>query len=298
MRRAILRHGERGTRAILGSARGWGEVEADGDAREIGRRRRVALHDKRIMTGNDVRGRISESKKQVEAFEHFRNFVHHGEWAALFEIIVEMCGVGGEDDPAATRPDAGALQTRGMSADAVHGQARREFVVATMKHRFFGVDVANHLEDVVEIKGRSKLAMAHGAAGGERHLAILQMEARLGEAIEIAGVVVMEVRDDHVRNAIGIDADKPQRIDRVTNPFAAAANGCFVGEASIKHEGGIAAARDPDEVVEVGGELVRIGGDEIFARVAISKMAVADGEDFKRFDGQASLFAGGISNAA
>lgn len=112
--------------------------------------------------------------------------------------------------------------------------------------------------------------MAHGAAGGERHLAILQMEARIGETIEIAGVVVMEMSDDYIGNAIRIDADKTQRIDGVTNPFAAAANGCFVGEAGVKNERSIAAARHPDEVIEVGGELMGIGRDEIFVRVAIA----------------------------
>ena len=42
--------------------------------------------------------------------------------------------------------------------------------------------------------------------GRVAHLAILQMEARVGKAIEIAGMVVMQVGDDNVADRIGLDA--------------------------------------------------------------------------------------------
>lgn len=90
--------------------------------------------------------------------------------------------------------------------------------------------------------------------------------------------------DDHVRDAIGIDADKAQGIDGMTKPFAATADGGFIGEAGIENECAIGAAGYPDEIVEVGGEFVRVGGDEIFARMAIAEMAVANGEKFEWFD--------------
>lgn len=84
-------------------------------------------------------------KKQVEAVEHFGNIVDDGKRAALFEVVVEVRGVGGEDHPAAARPDAGALQARGMPADAMHRKTGCEFVVAIVEDGFLGIDVANHL---------------------------------------------------------------------------------------------------------------------------------------------------------
>lgn len=158
-----------------------------------------------------------------------------------------------------------------------------------MEDGSLGIDVADHLEDVFEIERRAQLAMAHGAAGGEGHFTVLQMETRGGKAIEIAGMIVVEVGDDHVGDAIGLDADEAQGIDWMANPFTAAANGGFVGEAGVEDEGGVAAARDPDEIVEVGGEFVRIGGNEIFLRMAVAEMAVTNSEKFKWFDRHGSL---------
>jgi hypothetical protein len=291
-----MRH--KGKRAWGRRAKGRGKsadvrigVQANGNAFEAGLGGGIALHDQRIVAGNYVRRGIGQAIEKVEAFEHFRDVVDDGKGAALFEIVVEMRGVGRENDPAAARPDAGALQSGGMTADAVHGEAGRELVIAIVKNSFFFVNVADHLEHVFEIEGRAERAVAHGASGGEGHFAILQMEARGREAVKIAGVVVMEVGDDYVRDAVGIGADEAQRIDWMAQPFATASNGGFIGEAGIEDERGIAAARDPYEIVEIGGELVRIGGDEIFLRMPIAKMAVANGENLEWIDRHARLSA-------
>ncbi len=177
-----------------------------------------------------------------------------------------------------------------MSADSVHGEAGGEFVIAVVECGALGIDVADHLKDVFEIERRTQHAMTHRAAGGERHLAILKMKARQREAVEIAGVIVMEMGDNDVGDAFGIDADEAQGIDGVAKPFAAAAISCFLGEAGVEDERAVRAARDPDEVVEVGGEFVRVGGDEILGRIAIAEMAVPNREHFKWFDRHAGPF--------
>lgn len=273
------------------SATGWRDVETDGDAFEFGTWCRVAAHDERVVAGNDVIGRIGQAKQEIEAFEHFGDIVNNGEWAALFEVVVEVRSVGGEDDVTAARPNAGALQAGGMATDAMDGEAGSEFVVAVVEDGSFRINMADHLENVFEIERRTKFAMAHGAAGGEGHFAILQMKTRDREAVEIAGVVVMKMRDDYVHDAIGIEADEAQGIDWMANPVTAAANGGFVSEAGIEDEGAIAAPCNPDEVIEIRGKLVRVGGDKIFLWVPIAKMAVTNGEKLKWFDGHASLSA-------
>jgi len=265
-------------------------VQANGNAFEAGLGGGIALHHERVMPGDNVRRGIGQAVKELESLKHFRDVVDDGERAALFKIVVEMRGVGSQHHPAAPGPNARALQSGGVAADAMHGEAGRELVIAVVEDGFFFVNVANHLEHVFEVEGRAKRLMGHGATRGERHFPILQVETRGGEAVEIAGVVVMEVGDDHVRNAVGIDADEAQRIDRMAQPFAAAPNGGFVGKAGVEDKSGIAAPRHPDEIIEIGGELVRIGGDEIFVRVPIAKMAVANGEKFEWIDRHARLF--------
>ncbi len=48
------------------------------------------------------------------------------------------------------------------------------------------------------------------------------MELRGGERIEIADVIVMQMRDDHILDRVGIDADQRQRLDRIAQEFALA----------------------------------------------------------------------------
>lgn len=301
MRGIILRHGREGTRAnvrgrdfagLMGRGR---NVEADDDAFEFRLGRGITPHDERVVAGDNVPGRIGQAVKKVEAFEHLRDIVNDRKRAALFEIVVEMRGVGGQDDPSAARPDAGALQAGGMAAEAVHGEAGREFIIAVVEDGSFRIDVTDHLQDVFEVERRAEFAMGHQAAGGEGHFAILKMKAGDGKAVEIAGVVVVEMRDDYFGDAIGIDADEAQGIDGMAKPFALAADGRFIGEAGVEDKGGIGATCDPDEVVEVGGGFVRIGGDEIVLRMAIAEVAIANGKQFEWFDGHASLTLAGVS---
>ena len=65
-------------------------------------------------------------------------------------------------------------------------------------------------------------AVAHAAPGRVAHLAVLQMEPRVGEAIEIAGVVVVQMGDDDVLDRVGLDAETRQRIDRIERELAGA----------------------------------------------------------------------------
>jgi len=64
-------------------------------------------------------------------------------------------------------------------------------------------------------------AVTHAAPGGVAHLAILQMKPRIGKAVEIAGVIVMQMGDDHVLDVVGVDAKACQRIDRIERQLAA-----------------------------------------------------------------------------
>ncbi len=125
--------------------------------------------------------------------------------------------------------------------------------------------------------------MAHAAAGGESHLAILEMKAGARQKVEISGVVVMEMREDHAGDIRGIDIEQAQRFDRAAQPFALASIGGLFAKARVDQERAVAAARDPDEIIEVGGELVRIGEDEILGRMPVAEMRVAYRENFKRF---------------
>ena len=171
-----------------------------------------------------------------------------------------MRGVGRQHHRAARGLDPHHLQAVGMAADAMHGHAGRNLAVAGMEGDALAIDMAHHQRDVLDRERMPHQAVAHAAPRRVAHLAILQMEARIGKAIEIAGVVVMQMGDDDVADRIGLDAKACQRIDRIERQLAGARLGLFGVEAGIDQDVAAAAADQPDEVIEVLRRgVVRIG---------------------------------------
>src|SRR5260370_14885732 len=120
--------------------------------------------------------------------------------------------------------------------------------------------------------------MAHAAAGAIRHLAFLNVVGRVREQVEIAGVVVMHVRDDHVGPLRGADADRRQALGRRRQRRAPAPARALRIEAVIDHIGLSGADDRPDVIVERHRAVVRVAADEIRAREPLVP-AVADREN-------------------
>lgn len=139
-----------------------------------------------------------------------------------------------------------------------------------MKDRAAGVNFPHHLEHIFKIERFPKKVMAHGTPGGIRDLAILQVEARGRKSIEIARVIIMQMREDNVGDFIRIDIEQSKRVHRTAQMFALAPNGRLLRESGVDHEATIAAARHPDEVVEIRPVFVWIGQNETLSRMAIS----------------------------
>ena len=105
--------------------------------------------------------------------------------------------------------------------------------------------------------------VAHVAPGRVVHLRLLQVELRRREAVEIADMVVVQVRQDHVLHRIAVDADQLQRLDRIAQMRAPALLRDLRGEARVDDEGALGPFRDPEEVVHRHRRIVRIAADEM-----------------------------------
>ena len=150
-----------------------------------------------------------------------------------------------------------------------------------MKGHPLAVDVAHHQRHMIRRKRMPQGAVAHAAPGGIAHLAVLQMKPRIGEAVEIAGVIVMQMGDDHVADIVGLDAERRQRVDRIERELAAARLRLRRVEAGIDQDVAPLPADQPDEVIEIGGAgLVRIGQQVVHVRRARRHGRIADGVDF------------------
>ena len=123
-------------------------------------------------------------------------------------------------------------------------------------------------------------AVAHASPGGEAHFTVLQMEPRLGEAIEIARVIVMQMGDDHVANAVGADAEIFERIGGIDHQCAGAlARGDRI-ESGIDQNIAVTATDQPDEIIEVRSLVVNIRCQIVLMRLAAGVGCIADRIDF------------------
>ncbi len=167
-----------------------------------------------------------------------------------------------------------------MPADAVQREARRELRVAVVKAHASLVHFAHHGGHLVHLVGVAEEALSHVATGRVSHLLVLQMEARRGKKAEVADVVVVQMRDDHVLHFLRVDAEELQAaLGRMEHPAAAAsADSCV--EAGVDDKSAGLRAREPDEVVEIARALVRVSADEVLARLAGGEARVPDREDF------------------
>jgi hypothetical protein len=102
-------------------------------------------------------------------------------------------------------------------------------------------------------------AAARVAAGPEGELVVLDPEARVRERAEVAGVVVVQVGQDHVTDGAGVDADARQRLDRVGDDLAAATAGGLGPEARVDDDRRRVGGGDrPDVVVHRHRRVVRV----------------------------------------
>jgi hypothetical protein len=113
----------------------------------------------------------------------------------------------------------------------------------------------------------------------------------------------MQVRDDHVLHRRGIDAGLRQRLGRPMHKAPVAPLGSARGKSGIDDDGAALAANDPDVKIHRHRPVVAVGHDEILARRARARSAVAHGEDFigRQFSGHRgvqSSEAAGIKRAA
>ena len=263
-----------------------GHVEPDGDAVERVGDGRVEAHDEGVVAGDDVIGAVGEVEGGFVALQQFVDAVDEGEGARLEEVLVQVRGVGGDDDPAPFCPDPGHLQPGRMAADMMQREARHDFAVSVVEDRAVGVDQPDHADHVFDIERVAQEAVAHAAACGESHLAVLQVEAGLGEIVEPAGVVEMQVAEDDLVDLGRVDAELGQALGGRAQQGAAAFPGGAGVEAGVDHEAAVGALGDPDEVIEGRAGLVQVvAADEIVGPRAALVATVLDCEKFKWFQG-------------
>ena len=148
----------------------------------------------------------------------------------------------------------------------MQAEPRRDLGGAVVECDLAGEHAPHHADHVLDLERRIHQRMAHAAPGAEMHLAVLDVEGGVREQVEIADMVVVHVRHDHVVDLRRVDAEQLQAVAGRAQIFALALPRLLGGEAQV-HDPGLACAdHRPDEIVERHRHLVRIAAQEILAR--------------------------------
>ena len=188
------------------------------------------------MPGHDVAWRAGELLQRLIALDDFLDIVDQRKDPAAVDMGVEMRSVGGEHDVAEPRLHPHRLQSFGMAADVMHGDARHDLILAVVERAPAGENLAHHSNDVLDLERQAQRPMAHAASGGVGHFAVLQMIARLREQIVVAAMVVMQVADDDVFDAVGRDAERSEPLAHRLDHLALALFTHRLVEAGIDHD--------------------------------------------------------------
>ena len=97
---------------------------------------------------------------------------------------------------------------------------------------------------------------------------LLKMKTRFRKSIEVADVIVVEVRDDDVLDLRGAHPEELERIDRISQVSAFALGRTLPREATIDDEAALVADREPAEVIHGHRPVMQTAANKIVLSAA------------------------------
>ncbi len=176
---------------------------------------RVEFGDQRVVTWNDAIGVPGQPLDGFPPRTHVADIVDDRKRAAAMEIAIEMRRIGRQHNRPPRSRDPHHLQSVGVTADVMHGDAGGDFALAGVKGDALAVDVAHHQRHMLDRKRMAQMAEAHASSGGVTHLAILNVKPGVRKQVEIACVIVMHMGDDDVLDVNGLNPKSRERLHRI-----------------------------------------------------------------------------------
>jgi hypothetical protein len=186
-----------------------------------------------------------------------------------------MGHIGSHDDPAAARVHADKLHARRMAADRMQADTRCELDWPVVEPHSSREVQPYEADDILDFESPCEVLVPHVAAGRVVQLGFLQMKLRRREALEGAGVVVVQMGQDNILYRAGINSDQRQRRRRTAQMPTSTRCRHFRGKAGIDDKGAVRRSRYPDEIVHWHRAIVRITADEVIGASGIA-LGVAD----------------------
>jgi hypothetical protein len=163
-----------------------------------------------------------------------------------------------------------------MATNIMHGDTRRDLIVAVMEANAPREYPAQHDNHVIDVESGPQHALAHMAPGGEIHLPVLNMECGISEEIVIARMIVVHMADDDVLDIRGFDPDRSQTLAGALQKFSVPPLRRRRIESCIDHYALARTNDSPDIICHRHRTVMGIAAEKIFARMA-NMFAIADG---------------------
>src|SRR6185312_16230364 len=169
---------------------------------------------------------------------------------------------------ASLRLHAHTLQALGVPSHLMDGDSGRELLNAIMKFHTIREDLSDHRQHVAFAERNTQHLMAHAAAGGVSHLGILDVIARIGKEIVVAGMVPMHVRRDHVVDFVGRNTERLQTLSNGMDDLAGALLCRHFIETRVADESAVRTLDNPNVVGDRCHLVMRIAKDVILRALA------------------------------
>jgi hypothetical protein len=213
----------------------------------------------RIVAGQNKTAGAGELPQPAVSFNNELIVCKQRKNVPIVEIAQKMKRIGGNHDNARLGLDAHHLQAPRVSADEMYPDAGSELAIPVVKDDPIFVHQTDRADHVLRRKRSPHAAVTHAAPGRVVHLGGLQMKSGIRKCVEIAGVIVMKMREYHIAHTSGVNLKLSERFDRMLqhSPTAPRTLSCI--KTSIHQHVTVAIARKPNEIIERTDRVVYIG---------------------------------------
>ena len=202
--------------------------------------------------------RTSQAAHRAVTIQHVAHIEHRSEESLGFNMLVIVTGIRGQNYPSSLCMNANALESLGVTTNAMHTNARCDVTRTVVKSHPVGKHALDHPNHIRQFDTMAELMVAHVASSGIGHFFVLNMELGIWEIVQCANMVIVHVADDDVFDRMGVDSQQCEGLARGSQIGAFALGTNLCSESHIDHQGSVCIADHPDEIIHGHRALVRI----------------------------------------
>src|SRR6516164_146664 len=159
---------------------------------------REQLCDSRIVTGDNASFVFRQARNGLPSLNHVTHVINERKRVLLSHIGIIMSGIGGKNDGSPRRMNPYNLKAVRMLAHPMQVETGRHGRTSAMKNRTASIDMPDHIDHRINVKGLLQDRMTHATARRIGHLTLLDVKPGARKFVEIACVIEVQMGDDDI----------------------------------------------------------------------------------------------------